>query len=102
MMSKIIVYIPVKNDAWCIEKSIKHAVLWADEVIVADECSIDGSIKIYKELDKKYFDETTIVIYQNKTYIFIWGNPYHLIVIENKKVANTYLKQFQLLWGIAK
>ena len=56
----------------------------------------------YKELDKQYFDETTIVIHQNKTYIFIWGSPYHLIVIENKKVANTYLKQFQLLWGIAK
>jgi sugar-specific transcriptional regulator TrmB len=56
----------------------------------------------YKELDKQYFDETTIVIHQNKTYIFIWGNPYHLIVIENKKVANTYLKQFNLLWRIAK
>ncbi|MBT3814504.1 winged helix-turn-helix transcriptional regulator [Candidatus Woesearchaeota archaeon] len=56
----------------------------------------------YKELDKQYFDETTIVIHQNKTYIFIWGNPYHLIVIENKKVASTYLKQFDLLWDIAK
>jgi sugar-specific transcriptional regulator TrmB len=56
----------------------------------------------YKELDKQYFDETTIVIHQNKTYIFIWGSPYHLIVIENKKVASTYLKQFNLLWGIAK
>ena len=25
-----------------------------------------------------------------------------IIVIENKKVASTYLKQFNLLWGIAK
>jgi len=56
----------------------------------------------YKELDKKYFDETTTVIYQNKVYTFIWGNPYHLITIESQKVANTYLKQFELLWTIAK
>ena len=56
----------------------------------------------YRELDQKYFDETTIVIYQNKVYTFIWGNPYHLTVTESKKVANTYRKQFELLWEIAK
>jgi len=55
----------------------------------------------YKELDKKYFDETTTVIHQSKVYIFIWGNPYHLITIESQKVANTYRKQFELLWKIA-
>ena len=55
----------------------------------------------YKELDKKYFDESTFVVHRNKTYILIWGNPYHLIIIENEKVANTYRKQFDLLWSIA-
>jgi len=56
----------------------------------------------YKEIDPKYLDETTIVIYQSKVNIFIWGEPYHLITINNPKVANTYKKQFQLMWKIAK
>jgi len=53
-MCKIIVYIPVKNDGWCIENSIRHAVQWADHVIVADGSSTDGSIDIYKRLEKDY------------------------------------------------
>jgi sugar-specific transcriptional regulator TrmB len=79
------------------QKNVKEKIIVKKNAKRVNEANLE-----YKELDKKYFDETTIVIYQNKTYIFIWGNPYHLIVIENKKVANTYLKQFQLLWGIAK
>jgi|TARA_Y100000310_G_scaffold136203_1_gene135095 sugar-specific transcriptional regulator TrmB len=56
----------------------------------------------YRELNPKYLDETTIVIYQSKVFMFIWGNPYHLIIIESSKVANTYRKQFDLLWNISK
>jgi len=53
-MSNIIVYIPVKNDAWFIENAIRHAVVWSDYVIVADESSTDGSVNIYKKLEKEY------------------------------------------------
>lgn len=53
-MCKIIVYIPVKNDSWCIENSIRHAVEWADYVIVADVSSTDGCVDIYKKLEKEY------------------------------------------------
>jgi len=52
-MCKFIVYIPVKNDSWFIENSIRHAVAWADHVIVADESSTDGSVEIYKRLEKE-------------------------------------------------
>jgi len=55
----------------------------------------------YKELDKEYFDETVFVIHNSKVYIFVLGNPYHLIVIENEKVANTYRNQFKLMWNIS-
>ncbi len=56
----------------------------------------------YKELDEKYIGKTAQVIYNNKVAIFILGEPYYLIVIENKEVAETYKKQFNLLWSIAK
>ncbi len=56
----------------------------------------------YKELDKKYLGDTTTVIYQDKVFIFVWGNPYYLITIKSRKIAETYLKQFKLLWDMAK
>ncbi len=49
---KIITVTPVKNDAWCIEKTIQHLRLWADEIIVADESSDDGSEEIYKRFSQ--------------------------------------------------
>ncbi|MBT3297609.1 TrmB family transcriptional regulator [archaeon] len=56
----------------------------------------------YKELDNKYIGDTTTIIYQDKVFLFILGHPYYLITIKNKSVANTYLKQFELLWKFAK
>jgi sugar-specific transcriptional regulator TrmB len=56
----------------------------------------------YKELDEKYIGKTAQIIYNDKIAIFILGTPYYLIIIENKEVAETYRKQFNLLWSIAK
>ena len=56
----------------------------------------------YKEVDKKFIGNTAQLIYHNKVAVFILGTPYHLIVIDNKEVANTYKKQFELLWKVAK
>lgn len=53
-MVKIITVIPVRNDAWCIENSIRSAVAWSDYVFVADESSDDGSHIIYKRLESEY------------------------------------------------
>ena len=44
---KIITVIPVKNDAWFVDNTIKHAAYWADEVIIDDDSSDDGSEKIF-------------------------------------------------------
>jgi len=41
-------------------------------------------------------------VYGNKVAIFLWGNPNHLILIESKEAANSYRKQFELLWKLAK
>ena len=56
----------------------------------------------YKEIDEEYIGKTAQIIYNNKVAIFILGTPYYLIIIENKEIANTYKKQFNLLWKIAK
>lgn len=55
----------------------------------------------YKEISPDIIGNTTQIIYHDKVALFIAGMPYYLIVIENKKVADTYRKQFSLLWEIA-
>lgn len=56
----------------------------------------------YKELNEKYIGKTSQIIYNDKIAIFVLGMPYYLIIIDNKEVAETYKKQFELLWSIAK
>lgn len=79
------------------EKNVKEKIIIAKGGKRLKEPNLE-----YRELDPKYLGDTTIVIYQSKVFIFIWGSPYYLIIIESKKVANTYLRQFNLLWEIAK
>lgn len=83
-MCKIIVYIPVKNDKWCIENSIRHAVQWADYVIVADESSTDGSWDIYKKLGKEY---TNLKIISNKPKMdFCTPDPRNYMLEQVRKI----------------
>lgn len=52
----------------------------------------------YREVSKDYIGNTAHIIYAQKVAIFINGNPRHMIFIENMQVAETYRKQFALLW----
>ena len=55
----------------------------------------------YKELEEEFIGKTAQIIYNSKVAIFILGTPYYLIIIDNKEVAETYRKQFDILWKIA-
>lgn len=79
------------------EKNIKEKIIISKGGRKLDEEQLE-----YKEIDPKYLDKTTVVIYQSKVFIFILGTPYHLIIIQSPKVANTYKKQFDLMWKMAK
>lgn len=56
----------------------------------------------YKELEEEFIGRTAQIIYRDKVGIFVLGNPYYLITIDSKEVVDTYRKQFELLWKIAK
>lgn len=56
----------------------------------------------YKKIPEKFFNENPIQIYGNNVQILTFGNPNNLIIIRNKDVANSYRKQFELMWSIAK
>ncbi|UCD02787.1 MAG: hypothetical protein JSV63_03315 [Candidatus Aenigmatarchaeota archaeon] len=55
----------------------------------------------YRELDERYIGKTAQIIYGNKVANVILGSPYYLVMIENKEVAETNRKQFELLWKVA-
>jgi HTH-type transcriptional regulator, sugar sensing transcriptional regulator len=56
----------------------------------------------YKEINPAFIGNTTTVIHKNKVYVFILDSPYHLIVIESGNVADSYKKQFEIMWNISK
>ncbi len=57
---------------------------------------------LYKKVPKKFFNENPIQIYGDNVQMLIWGNPNHLIIIRNNSVAESYRKQFELIWSVAK
>lgn len=42
----IVCLIPIKNEAWILDRCLKCASLWADNIIIADQQSTDGSREI--------------------------------------------------------
>ncbi len=56
----------------------------------------------YRKVPDKFFNENPIQIYGDNVQIIVWGNPDYLIIIRNKGVADSYRKQFELIWSIAK
>lgn len=82
-MCKIIVYIPVKNDAWFVENSIRHAVEWADYVIVADESSTDGSADVYRKLENKH--SNLRIIYNRPKMDFTTPDPRNYMLEQVRK-----------------
>lgn len=67
-----------------------------------DTYFMEGSQTEYRWIPKESFNPTPIYVYGNKLAIIIWGNPSYAIIIENKNLADSYRKQFNLLWKISK
>ena len=70
-------------------------------------CAEDQKFKVaktetYKLLPEEYITEITTWTYGNKTALFIWSEPFYVILIENKSVANSNRKTFEYLWKLAK
>lgn len=56
----------------------------------------------YRKIPEKFFNQNPIQIYGDNVQIIVWGNPDYLVIMRNKGVAESYRKQFELMWGFAK
>lgn len=80
------------------EKDIKEKIIIKKNGILFDS----GKNTKVKFLDNEIIGNTAFEVYSNKVAIFLWGIPNHLILIENKEVAQSYRAQFNILWNHAK
>jgi len=56
----------------------------------------------YRKVQEKFFNQNPLQVYGDNVQIIVWGNPDYLIIIRSKDVAESYKKQFELLWQTAK
>jgi hypothetical protein len=50
--NRIVCLTAIRNEAWILEKFLACASLWADQIIIVDQCSSDGSREIAKRFPK--------------------------------------------------
>jgi len=79
------------------EKKVREKIIIAKGKKRLKEKNIE-----YKEISQEYLGDTTVVIHQSKVFLFTRGEPAYLVSIESKKIAETYRKQFELMWSMAK
>ncbi|MFH1590759.1 MAG: helix-turn-helix domain-containing protein [archaeon] len=67
-----------------------------------DSSFVEGPQTTYRSIPDEYFNPIPIYVYGNRLANVIWGHPNFAIVIKNKSLAETYRRQFNMLWSIAK
>jgi len=64
--------------------------------------TVKRSYAKFKYLPESFGGLTNTFVFGNKVAIFIWTENPMCFLIENKDVADAYLRSFEVLWGIAK
>ncbi|MFA4960434.1 MAG: helix-turn-helix domain-containing protein [Candidatus Pacearchaeota archaeon] len=82
-----------------LKKKIKFVCLWDDEA--AKERSKDQKLMEGKVLPNGYSSDGVVNIFGNKVVIVLWKERHPSgFVIENKEIADSYRKWFELLWKV--
>lgn len=62
---------------------------------------ISNKVTKYRYIPEKYFNSNPIQIYGDRVQIWLSGQPMHMILIQNQEIANSFRKQFELMWSVA-
>lgn len=79
------------------EAGIKERLLASEDTNFV----FDKETTAYRFIPEEFFNPTPTIVYGNKVIIIVW-EPFTTILIENKELADSYKKYFEMLWGIAK
>jgi len=104
--------IPPSSDVWvdlfdelCLrlgKKQVKTRVILDERAKAQIKMSKKHKLVKIKTLPKEHMTPAEIEIYGNKIAIVLWEKELQAIVIDNKKIADSFRKYFELLWKIAK
>jgi sugar-specific transcriptional regulator TrmB len=61
-----------------------------------------GTNEDYRFIPKELISTTTQILWGNKTAIFVWSEPYYVLLIENKEIAQSNILTFDYIWKTAK
>lgn len=80
-----------------IRRNIKERLIFRE-----GDTNFLSSSNVYRWVPKELFGEIPHAIYGNNVGIILWGPPLKLIIIRNKAIAETFRKQFDMIWKVAK
>lgn len=60
-----------------------------------------GKNETYRYVPEHFISSTSMFLWDTKTAIFVWSEPYYAILIENKEVTKSNIATFDYLWSIA-
>lgn len=78
------------------EKKIRARQLYAKGTKV-----LSSPLSEFKELPTAFADPSTTIVYGNKVAVLLWVEVPTALVIENKALADSYKKHFELMWKSA-
>ncbi|MGV8151264.1 MAG: TrmB family transcriptional regulator [Candidatus Woesearchaeota archaeon] len=55
----------------------------------------------YRVLDRKKMPPTPVIIYNNTTCLFMFGEPIQIIKITSKEITKSYIEYFNTYWNMA-
>ena len=55
-------------------------------------------IESYRWISKDLFTQLLYYVYADKFALVVWGNPIRITIIQNKLVADTFRRQFEMNW----
>ena len=67
-----------------------------------DTLFVEGKQTDYRWIPKEYFEATPVYVYGDNLAMLVFGTPNYLIIVRNRNLAESYRKQFNLLWKISK
>ena len=88
---------------------VKQFVRQVNELKITERAILESGTAIveterraYRYISRGYLFPNAVIVYGNKVAIFVWQDPYNIILIQNKDTATSYRKHFEILWRIAK
>jgi len=81
---------------------IKKREILIKSIVRENRVKKDTDFTKYKYISSKSESPVVTNIYGNKIAIIIWSEPPEIILIENKKAADSYREYFEFMWKNAK